>query len=237
VVCGEWLCACSFSGEAVTSRVAIIAALPREVAGLVRGWPEQREHGVFVWSSAEAVVVAAGMGEARATLAVGAAVAMGPVAELISVGLAGACDPAIAVGAVMEAAEVIDVCSGEHFATASQGSGALVTGSAIASVREKARLFEAYGAAAVDMEAATVARLALARGIPFRAIKAISDDYAFELASLGKFETKYGHFDTAGFALHTALRPHTWGQAVRLGRHSKLALDALTARLKGLVRG
>jgi adenosylhomocysteine nucleosidase len=235
VVCGEWVCA-DASGGAVKPRVAIIAALPREVAGLVKGWQEQRERGVFVWSSAEAVVVAAGMGEARATLAVGAAMQSGPVSELISVGLAGACDPAIAVGSVMEAAEVIDVRSGEHFATAGDGAGTLVTGSAIASVREKARLFEAYGAAAVDMEAATVARLAMGRGIPFRAIKAISDDYAFELESLGKFETKYGHFDTAGFALHTAVRPHTWGKTIRLGRESSRALAALTVVLREELR-
>jgi len=98
-------------------------------------------------------------------------------------------------------------------------------------------LFETYQAAAVDMEAATVARLAMANGIAFRAIKAISDDYAFELGSLAKFETKHGHFHTRAFALHTAVRPHTWGKAIGLGRHSKLALEVLTERLKLELRG
>ncbi len=95
-------------------------------------------------------------------------------------------------------------------------------------MQEKARLFEAYGAAAVDMEAATVARLALAHGIPFRAIKAISDDHAFELESLGKFETNHGHFNTLAFALHTAVHPHTWGKTMQLGQNSSRALAALT---------
>jgi len=219
----------------VTPRVAIIAGLPREVAALVRGWAMHREahdRGIFIWSCADAMVVAAGMGETRATLAVREAMAMGPVSQLVSVGLAGACDPAVAVGTVLEAGSVLEVRTGERFATAIGDGPLLVTGPSIAGVREKARLFETYRAAAVDMEAATVGRLAMANGIAFRAIKAISDDYAFELGSLGKFETKHGHFHTRAFALHTAVRPHTWGNAIRLGRHSKLALEMLTARVK-----
>ncbi len=218
-------------------RVAIIAALPREVALLVGTLSAHREgqrRGVYVWTSDDAVVVAAGMGEDRATLAVQAASALGPIDELISVGLAGACDPELRAGTVLEATEVIDVRTGERYNTAASAGKrcTLVTGSSIASVNEKARLFAAYGAAAVDMEAATVARLALAHGIPFRAIKAISDDYGFELESLGKFKTRHGHFHTRAFALHTAVRPHTWRRTIRLGRHSKQALVSLTAALK-----
>ncbi len=242
MVCCEWLCAPA-SGGGVKARIAIVTALPREVAALVRGWDahrEQHQRGIFIWSSPDAVVVAAGMGATRAALAVEAALAFGPVTQLISMGLAGACDPSVAASSVVEATEVIDVRSGERFATAVAAAGlpcrTLATGASIASAREKARLFAAYGAAAVDMEAATVARLALAHEIPFRAIKAISDDHAFELASLGKFQTRHGHFDTLPFALHTALRPHTWRQTFRLARHSKLALDALTAALIEEVR-
>ena len=215
--------------------IAIVAALPREVAVLVHGWKAHRklrEQGIFSWTSANAVVVAAGMGAGRATLAVEAALAYGAVSEILSVGLAGACDPAVRVGTVIEATCVVDVRTGERFGTAASGKEEiLATGSLIAGVQEKARLFATYRAVAVDMEAATVARLALSREIPFRAIKAISDDYAFELGSLGKFETRHGHFHTRAFALHTAVRPHTWRQAIRLGRHSQFALAALTGAL------
>jgi adenosylhomocysteine nucleosidase len=219
----------------VTARVAVIAALPREISPLVRGWEahrEGRERGIFAWSCADALVVAAGMGRARATLAVQAAMAMGSVSQLVSVGLAGACDPAVGVGTIVEAGTVIDVLTGERFATVAESGPLLVTGSSIAGVREKARLFETYRAAAVDMEAATVGRLAMANGIAFRAIKAISDDYAFELGSLARFETKHGHFHTRAFALHTAVRPHTWGKTIRLGRHSRMAVEALTGKLR-----
>ena len=233
MVCGERVRAGS-TGAGMSGRVALIAALPREVAALVRGWTAQKEHhhrGIYTWTSGQATVVAAGMGETRAMLSVEAAMAAGDVSLLVSIGLAGGCGPEVAVGSVVEAGTVIDSRTGETYPTAQAGS-VLVSAPSIASVREKARLHQAYGAAAVDMEAATVARLARAHGIAFRAIKAISDDYSFELGSLGNFKTRHGHFHTRAFALHTAVRPHTWRKTMRLGKHSNVALAAMTARLR-----
>ena len=81
------------------------------------------------------------------------------------------------------------------------------------------------------MEAATVGRLAAAHGLRFRAIKGISDAHDFELASLSRFAGKHGSFRTGAFAMHTALRPHTWSKAAKLGRESNRALELLHARL------
>jgi adenosylhomocysteine nucleosidase len=111
----------------------------------------------------------------------------------------------------------------------------LATAGAIASVQEKARLAEVYGAALVDMEAATVARMARARGVGFRAIKGVSDGYDFELSSLGKFEGERGSFRTGAFALHTAVRPWMWGRAMELGRGSAKALAGLDEVLRGVL--
>jgi adenosylhomocysteine nucleosidase len=216
-------------------RVAIIAALPRELALLIRGWSAQREHhhrGIFVWTRSNTVAVAAGMGETRATLAVEAALAHGDVTELWSVGVAGACDPALAVGSAHHVGTVIDARTGERFATVDGAGAVLVTTNMVASVREKARLHASYHAAMVDMEAATVARLAGARGLAFRAFKAVSDDHLFELGNMSRFTTRHGHFHTRAFALHTAVRPHTWARTMRLGRHSQLAVRALTAMVE-----
>ena len=59
---------------------AIIAALPREVKQLVRGWQEHRLPGkVIVYTNDLAVVSCAGMGPARAALAVQAAMSIGLV--------------------------------------------------------------------------------------------------------------------------------------------------------------
>jgi adenosylhomocysteine nucleosidase len=220
----------------VKPRVAVIAALPREVAALVRGVrPDAAllRKGIHLHVLSNAVVVAAGMGASRASLAVEAAMASGRVECLVSAGLAGSCTAALLPGRVVSAATVIDTRTGERFsAMAAEESWALASCDAIASVSEKARLAETYDAALVDMEAATVARLALAHGISFQAIKAISDAHDFELASLARFATARGQFRTGGFALHTALRPHTWGRTIRLGRDSNRALLALNERLK-----
>jgi adenosylhomocysteine nucleosidase len=215
--------------------LAIIAALPREIALLVRGTKPDAallRSGIYLYRLPEATVVAAGMGGARAAFAVQAALAGGPVRTLISTGLAGSCTPSLRAGDVAEPATVIDVKTGErYFAGALQGT-VLVTTDAVAGIDEKHRLAAAYAADLVDMEAATVARLALAHGLRFRAIKAVSDGHDFELAVLSRFTGRRGSFRTGAFALHTALRPHTWLGAVRLGRNSGRALAALTARLR-----
>lgn len=221
--------------------IAIIAALPREVAGLVRGVPAEREGrraGVYLYKLSPGVTVAcAGMGSERVLLASRAAELCGSITLLVSTGLAGGCDPAIPVGTVLEAHEVVDARSGERMAaaaTAGNQAGTLVTSHSIASVQEKHRLFATYGAAMVDMEAATLARRAQMLGVEFRAIKAISDAHDFELSALSRFASPRGHFRTGAFALHTALRPHRWGAAMQLGAGSQRALRALTERLKEL---
>jgi len=222
----------------VSARIAIVAALPREIQELVRGVPqdaELRRRGIHLYRLPKAIVVAAGMGTARAELAVQAALAEGGVQLLISTGLAGACTPALRAGEVAEAGIVVDGQSGMRYA-ADQGSDlVLVSADAIASVREKARLARNYLCAMVDMEAATVARLAAVKGLAFRAIKGVSDAHDFELEGLSQFAGENGEFRTSAFALHTALRPGTWGKAMQLGRNSQRALTALTETLRQLI--
>lgn len=220
------------------ARVAVIAALPREVRGLVgRTAPdaELKKRGISLYRLPTAVVVAAGMGGARVSLAFEAAVASGELAEVISAGLAGACTAALAAGAVVDAGLVIDAQTGERFRTVSESDAVLVTGMAVAGVREKARLAEGYRADMVDMEAATVARLAQAHGLRFRAVKGISDGHDFEIAALGRFADARGQFRTGAFALHTAVRPAQWRAAARLGADSSKALKALHVRLRELI--
>jgi adenosylhomocysteine nucleosidase len=184
---------------------------------------------------AGAGVVAAGLGAERAAMAVEAALATGEVGMLISAGLAGGCAAGVVAGAVMEAGLVVDATTGERFVTAAGGNVVLATTEAIASVGEKARLAESYGAMLVDMEAAAVARLAQAHELPFRAIKGVSDAHDFELSSLAKFAGERGSFRTGAFTLHTALRPWEWGKAMELGRGSSRALAGLDEALRGAV--
>jgi len=216
-------------------RVAIIAALPREVAALVKGVPADatlRARGIHCYRLAGAVVVAAGMGKDRAALAVSTALHVAPGATLLSAGLAGSCRVEVAPGDVLECGTVIDVNTGEMFSASGDATAVLVSTPTIASLVEKSRLAASYGASLVDMEAATVARLALAAGVGFRAIKAVSDAHDFELESLSRFTGKHGTFRTGAFALHTAMRPWMWGTAATLGRNSGHALARLSEVLR-----
>ena len=211
---------------------AIIAALPREVKTLVRGWKEQRLPGkIVVYSNDFAVVACAGMGGERATLAVEAALSVRQATVLISAGLAGACDPSLRVGDIVKAGLVVDSRTGGRFGEA-QRPQVLVSAPAIASVREKERLYASYRASAVDMEAAAVARAALMRGLSFEAIKSISDDAAFELKELARFGTKDGQCREAAFAAHAAVRPNLWAKVVHLAGNSGRAIVSLTTELE-----
>jgi adenosylhomocysteine nucleosidase len=219
--------------------IALIAALPREIASLVQGTaadPTLIPQGVWLYRLDEAVIVAAGMGAERAAVAVEAARSAAPGLKLlVSVGLAGACIAGLGAGSVVEAGTVVDAATGETFPAASGSSSTLATTAAIASVAEKARLAQTFGAAIVDMEAATVARIALTRGLSFRAIKGVSDAHDFELSALGKFEGRQGSFRTGAFAFYTAIRPWTWARAIRLGSGSTKALKSLDAALRDLI--
>ena len=211
---------------------AIIAALPREVKHLVRGWQEHRlPTKTVLYTNDLAIVACAGMGSARATLAVQAAMAMKPVTALFSVGLAGACDPSLRIGDIIRAGVVVDTQSGERYSN-SQFKQVLVSAPAIASIKEKQRLYESYRASAVDMEAATVARLAQACNLPFQAIKAISDDASFELQELARFATQDGQFREAAFAAYTVAQPRLWSKLFQLVGNSKRAIQSLTAELE-----
>jgi adenosylhomocysteine nucleosidase len=211
---------------------AIIAALPREVKQLVRGWQEHRLPGkITAYTNDFAVVACAGMGPERATLAVQAALSLKPVTSILSAGLAGACDPALRVGDIVRAGVVIDARTGERFTNKLFGE-TLITTSVIAGIKEKQRLYASYKASAVDMEAATVARLAQAHSISFRAIKSISDEASFEMEELAQFATPDGQFREAAFAAHSAVRPHLWPKLFSLAGNSKRALQSLTSELE-----
>jgi adenosylhomocysteine nucleosidase len=211
---------------------AIIAALPREVKHLVRGWQKHKlPNKTVAYTNDFAIVVCAGMGPARAILAVQAAMAMKPVTALLSVGLAGACDPSLKVGDIVHAGVVVDTQSGERYSNP-QFRQTLVSAPSIASIKEKRRLYESYGASAVDMEAATVARIALAHNLPFHAIKTISDDATFELKELARFATHDGQFRETGFAAYAVVRPNLWSKLFQLAGNSNRAIQSLTAALE-----
>jgi adenosylhomocysteine nucleosidase len=224
-------------------RPIFIAALLREISALVHGWHADEElaarHIHLYWSD-HAIMACAGMGVDRASLAVEAALALGPASELVSVGWAGACNDRLSVGDVIHPTVVIDARSGERFFVderfTSESAEILVTVASPAGAMEKQRLGITYGAGAVDMEAAAVARIARSRDLPFQVIKAISDDADFELPGMEQFTTPGGQFREAAFGLHVAVRPKLWLPVMAMAKSSKLAAERLHAEIQAHIQ-
>ena len=111
----------------------------------------------------------------------------------------------------------------------------LVSFGSVASPAQKTRLRDSFGAQAVDMEAAAVARSAEARGAAFAVVKVISDEFDFSFPAMERFVDSNGQFLERRFALFTALRPWLWARVARLARNSNRASLALCDRLRGML--
>jgi len=218
----------------VKIRIAIIAAMEREVQPLVRGWKVRmmehsgRRYRVFEYG--EAALVCGGIGAEAARRAAEAIIREVNPARVISAGFAGALDDSLQVGDVLQPCTVINAADGTRTDVGS-GKGVLVSSSTVADKEQKILLGQAYGASAVDMEAAAVARGAEARGVEFGALKAISDASGFSMPEIDGFVANDGAFRTARFACHVALRPWLWWTTLALARNSSKARRALCGAL------
>jgi adenosylhomocysteine nucleosidase len=219
------------------SRIAIIAAMEREVRPLIRDWKmrmiehDGRQYCLF--ENGNAAVVCGGIGPGAARRATEAMIREVKPLRVLSVGFAGAVDGSLP-GQIVEPRIVINAADGVRTEVGS-GEGILVTSATVAGKEQKARLGNAYGANAVDMEAAAVAQGAQARGVEFGALKAISDDADFELPAMDHFVTVDGSFRSFSFACHVAPRPWLWGTTITLARNSSKASKALCGAIAGYI--
>lgn len=232
--------------------VAIVAALPGELKPLVspaKGLRWQRlkaNKGTVLWERRHAqgrwIAGCSGMGGDRARVALGEieryCSSDDPVKAICSVGWAGALDSDISAASVWHIAQIIDTQTGERFSTAQQVAGrtdewpVLATTTRVADAAEKERLAASYGARLVDMEAATLARLAQGRGIPFFCLKAVSDDAHAKLPDLNPFIMADGQLRMVPFLAHVATRPGSWQGLIKLGRYSSMAARHLAEAIQ-----
>jgi adenosylhomocysteine nucleosidase len=229
------------SGRTGMPKIAIVAALEREVSGLIRNWRQierQYEGRKFAFFERdEIVVVCGGIGADATRRAAEAVIGIYHPMQVQSVGFAGGLDRTLHVGDIFLPSVVIDARDGSRIETGDEyGRGVLVTFMAVAGVEQKAKLGEAYKAMAVDMDAAAVAAAARAHGIGFGAIKVISDEVDFEMPGMALFTTEEGQFKTASFVLFAAMRPWMWMRVASLARNSGKAEKALSAYLESFLR-
>ena len=215
-------------------RLAIVAALEREVRPLVKSWRvTDKEHDgrrFRFFENGEVVVVCGGIGAAASRRASEAVIAIFDPKIICSAGFAGALDPKLRVGDVVRPSSVINAGDGSR-TVVEGGEGVLVSFASVASPVQKSKLRDSFGADVVDMEAAAVARSAEARHKQFTVVKAISDEMDFEFPAMDRFIDADGRFSQGRFAWYAGVRPWLWPRVLRLARNSKRASHALCAYL------
>jgi adenosylhomocysteine nucleosidase len=215
-------------------RLAIVAALEREVRPLVKSWRvTDKEHDgrrFRFFENGEVVVVCGGIGAAASRRASEAVIAIFDPKIVCSAGFAGALDPKLRVGDVVRPSSVINAGDGSR-TVVEGGEGVLVSFASVASPLQKSKLRDSFGADVVDMEAAAVARSAEARHKQFTVVKAISDEMDFEFPAMDRFIDADGRFSQGRFAWYAGVRPWLWPRVMRLARNSKRASHALCAYL------
>lgn len=226
--------------SSVNCRIAIVAAMEREVGALVKNWRrihrqyEGRTYSFF--ESGDAVCVCGGIGLEAARRATEAAITLYHPQLIFSVGFAVALDPTLRVGEIFTPATIIDARDGSRTrledAQLEEGRGTLLTFPHVAGVAQKQKLLSSYAAQAVDMEAAAVAVAAEKHSVAFAAVKAISDEANFEIPGSECFIDHEGRFHTGRFILFGLPRPWLWPRIAKLAANSRKAATALAEYLK-----
>jgi|SRR5579863_5775584 len=222
-----------------SGKIAIVAALEREVRPLVRKWPvDRREYDgrrFTLFEKDGVVVICAGIGAGVARRATEAVISLHRPRVVLSAGFAGALDRGLKVGQIVIPRVIVDAQDGSRVEIG-LGNGVLVSAMAIADAEQKSKLASAYAAQAVDMEAAAVVKQAEARGVNCLAVKVISDEMDFEMLPLDRFVDHDGRFRTASFVAYFIARPWLWFRVFRLFGNSRKASEALCIRLDQFIR-
>ena len=208
------------------TEVVIVAAMEREIAPLVRGWNMILGPRYRLYERGNVIAFAGGIGPRAARLAAETVLTFRQPTIIISAGFAGALHESLPVGAVIVPTKVLGLPEQQTFSI-ENGEGTLVSVAEIVNPSVKQELKNKYAADAVDMEAASVAAVAQARGVSFLAVKAISDEAGLELPPMNRFIDSRGEFQTLRFALYAAVRPALWSTLGRLKRNADKAANRL----------
>jgi adenosylhomocysteine nucleosidase len=203
-------------------RPAIVTALPEELAPL-----RSRVR--------DAMLGCTGDGPRCAAAGLAAFLDRFQPAEIIFLGIAGALSPELAVGDIIVGTEVHDapapdpVLIERALAIGGVFAGKIVSTERIATTAaEKTRLRAATGAAVVDLESASWARVAAARGVPFVIVRAVSDTATETLPiDFNRFMDEGGHVRRWRVALETLRHPRLIPELWRLRERVQLAAERL----------
>lgn len=163
---------------------------------------------------------------------------------LISFGLAGGLDPALAAGALLVPRAVLSQgrlfnCDDALRASLSgQDISLLLAADAVVvSAADKRRLWQESGAGAVDLESGAVAEVATAAGIPFAVMRAVCDPAARDLPTAAvEALDEHGRIAPLKMAGILARHPMQIPALIALGRDAARARRALVGGAESLGR-
>jgi adenosylhomocysteine nucleosidase len=221
--------------------VGIVCALQSEARHL---GPATRRTEILSALADGTLVCVSGMGSEAAAHAAQALVEAGAGA-LVSWGMAGGLDPSLTAGTLLLPTEIVGR-DGQAIETSRPWRerlsaavscqlraipGKLVTSArAVGSVADKAALFRETGAAAVDMESLAVAEVAVARHVPFVAVRVIVDSAGDVLPkSVMSAADAAGHLRLWRLLAALALAPADLPALIRLARRYREAGRSLAA--------
>jgi len=206
--------------------IAVVCAVPAERRAL-SGLADERLR-----------IHVSGIGAGNAARTAAAVAGDAPEA-LISAGFCGALAGDLRVGELVAADVVVDERTGDRFAAdprllaAAPGRrGAMVSAERIARTpADRARL----EGLAVDMESAALARAAAEAGIPFLALRAVTDERHHRLPDFDKVMDAAGRLTPGAGLVHFVLHPRELPALVRLGPAARRAGAALREGMATLV--
>jgi len=233
------------------SVTGIVAALTAEARTLLPVQPARVSavggSAIHILRNGDLLIIS-GMGSAAATQAARTLVAAGARA-LLSFGLAGALDPALAAGAVLLPAAVTDGAGTVHAAydpwrerlaalqLAHGNTQALIVEGALLSVAEplttaqgKSQARARTGAVAVDMESFAIAQVAADQGVKFAVARVVVDTAADSLPGVVLQATDVrGEVDYRRLASGLLRRPPELLALLRLAQRYRVAMRSLRA--------
>jgi adenosylhomocysteine nucleosidase len=220
--------------------MGVVAALEAEARTL--GTAVRRRDGLSSLGDG-ALLAVSGIGGALAAIAARRLIDAGAL-SLMSFGMAGGLDPALAAGTVVLPSDVISKNGArfststawrEHLCTAIAGQSAVTGGILLSSaqpidaVADKAAAFRETGAVAVDMESLAIAQVAAAHDLPFIAVRVIVDTAADVLPRAVVAASRAGQVSLRRLLGGLAMAPLELVPLIRLAQRYRAATRSLTA--------
>lgn len=216
----------------------LVRLLGLQPAGRVGGFPVHRGAGV--------VVVQCGIGRERAAEATRQLLARDAVRHVLLSGIAGGLDGEADVGQLVVPAEVVDRDDRARYA-ATPPPGVALTGVLVTGGEESYRLDDAGlaalrtdGVVALDMETSAVAAVCASEGIPWTALRAVSDLAGDKTVGpvVMTLVRPDGRPRTARALRYLLAHPQRVPRLIRLGREAdaaaRTAAEATTAAYRAL---